>query len=94
MAYMRIHCDYCGGAWEVYKRDNWKDSKAAECPHCFSKIDRQTWDNQIVPAFNMLDDANRELFKDHVGYHRPLFTVDVIADHIFTGNPRGCPNID
>jgi len=92
MAYLRIHCDYCGGTWEIYHRDNWKDDKARQCPHCQSKIDAQTWQNQILPAFGAAHDANAELFKDHVGYHRPLFTFDVIADHIFTR--RSCTLLD
>lgn len=83
MAYMKIHCGYCSDSWEIYHRDNWKDDSARTCPHCFQKIDRQTWDNQVLPAFAAVHDANAELFKDHTGYHKPLFTVDVVADHIF-----------
>lgn len=83
MAYMRIHCDYCGQKWEIYERDNFNHWKARMCPHCGSKIDEQTWQRQILPGFGQIADANRELMKDHTGYHRPLFTVDVIADHIF-----------
>lgn len=83
MAYLRIHCDVCGGTWEVYHRDNWKDDKARQCPHCFSKIDRQTWENQIIPAFAAVHDANAELYKDSTGYHAPLFTFDVIANHLY-----------
>ena len=33
-------------------------------------------------------DANRELIKDHTGYHSPLFTVDYIADHYFPNDAR------
>ena len=100
MAYLRIHCDVCGGTWEVYHRDNWKDDKARQCPHCFSKIDRQTWEKQILPAFGAVQDANAELFKDSTGYHTPLFTFDVIADHIYTNhmdrerNRQSCPLMD
>lgn len=76
MGYLRIKCYYCGGTWEVYHRDlHSRYKKARECPHCFQKIDEQAWDRQIFPAYNALDDANRELFKDHLGYHVPLFEV-------------------
>ena len=88
MAYLRIHCDVCGGTW---------NDKARQCPHCFSEIDAQTWARQIVPAFCAVSDANRELYKDSTGYHTPLFTFDVIADHIYTDymdrerNRQSCP---
>lgn len=83
MAFLRIHCDVCGGTWEVYHRDNWNDDKARQCPHCFSKIDRQTWQKEVLPAFGAVHDANAELFKEHTGRPAPLFTFDVIADHLY-----------
>ena len=82
MAFMKIHCGYCNQSWEIYER-NWKEPRANCCPHCQQEIDRQTWERQVLPAFHSVADANRELFKDHVGYHRPLYTFDVVADHIF-----------
>lgn len=42
-------------------------------------IDTQTWEKQIIPAFASMDDANRELEKDHSGYHTPLFDVSYTA---------------
>lgn len=75
MGYLKIHCDRCGGAWEVYAHQV-KDERANQCPHCFWEIDRQTWERQIVPAFCALDDANRELAKDSIGYHAPFFWVE------------------
>lgn len=97
MAYMRIHCEVCGGTWEIYHRDNWNDDKARQCPHCFAKIDRQLWQKEVLPAFNAVHDANAELFKDSVGYHRPQFTFDVIADHLYQNRKTGgenCPLAD
>ena len=83
MAYLRIHCENCGGTWEIYHRDDWKTDKAMQCPHCFAKIERSTWTHDILPAFSAVQEANAELFKDHTGYHDPLFTFDVIADHLY-----------
>jgi len=101
MAFLRIHCEACGGTWEVYQRDDWKDDRARACPHCFAEIDRQTWHNHILPAFGMMADANAELFKDSTGYHKPLFSVDVIADHLYQNRRTGadqseptCPLMD
>lgn len=85
MAFMRIHCGYCGQPWEIYGRDNWKSDAARTCPHCQSKIDRQTWERQVLPAFGSVQDANAELIKDHVGNNSPLYTVDFIEDRIFDG---------
>lgn len=81
MAYIKVHCDYCGGSWEIYKRDV-KNDHARQCPHCFQRIEQQTWTREILPAFYSVEDANAELFKDHCD-HKPLFTFDVIANHIF-----------
>ena len=82
MSYMKIHCDYCGGSWEVYE---WTldHEKSRYCPHYFSKIDEQTWKNQVLPAYASVCDANRELVKDFTGSHIPLFSVDVISDYYF-----------
>ena len=83
MAYMRIHCEMCGGTWEVYQRDDWKDDRARQCPHCFREIDRQIWDKEILPAFGAASDANAELFKNSTGYYKPIFTVDFMADRLY-----------
>ncbi len=83
MAYLRIHCAACGRVWEVYHRDNWNNDKARQCPHCFAEIDRQTWEKQVLPAFGAVHDANAELYKDHTGYDKPLFSVDVMANSIY-----------
>ena len=82
MGVMKINCGYCSGSWEVYSRDM-KYDKARTCPHCLQHIERQTWEKQILPAFGMLDDVNRELFKDHTGYHKPLFSVSYEPDLVF-----------
>lgn len=88
MGFLRIHCDYCGGTWDVYGRDDWNETRSRTCPHCQSKIDGQDWEKQIVPAFGAMLDANRELMKTHTGYHSPLLTVDYIEDHYFPDAAR------
>ena len=76
MGYMKIKCHECGGSREVYHY-NYKDDHLRMCPHCCKEIDRQTWNRQIIPAFGALEDANRELYKDHTGYPGvALFTVE------------------
>ena len=80
MGYLRIHCSNCRRRWAVYDRDNWRSESSRTCPHCETKIDAQTWENQVLPAFGMMGDANRELFKD-TGYEKPLFRVDYISDN-------------
>lgn len=85
MAYMRIHCTACGGTWEIYQRDNWNAENARVCPHCYAEIDRSTWYNYILPAFGAMADANAVLAKDSIGYNRPAFWLDVIAEHSILG---------
>lgn len=83
MGMLKIHCGYCGQTWEVYARSDYHRHAIRTCPHCDSKIDGQTWEKQILPAFLSMCDANRELVKDHTGYGQPMFTVDFIEDRIF-----------
>lgn len=85
---LRIHCE-CGGTWDVYSRDNWKDDTARQCPHCFKEISAFTWQSEIIPAFASMMDANRELKKVHTGYNKPLFAVDFVADPM--PKTEGCP---
>lgn len=82
MAMMKIYCDYCGQKWDVYERDNWNDDKARTCPHCFHKIDSQTWKNEIVPAFGAYMDLTKQLIKD-TGAGCIRFSVDFLEDHFF-----------
>ena len=77
--YLHIRCGVCGCKWDVYSRDNWKDDRARQCPHCFAEIDREVWNREIIPAFGSMMDANRELVKEHTGYNKPLFKVEVRA---------------
>lgn len=83
MAYLRIYCEYCGQTWDVYER-SMNDEHSRQCPHCMSKIEDQTWKRQIVPSLCMVSDANRELLKDHLGYHVPRFVIDVVEDKFFS----------
>lgn len=89
MGHLKIHCDNCGSDWIVYHRDDWKDWRARNCPMCGESIDSQTWDEQILPAFGAMEDANRELFKDHTGYHGTLFTVTYEPDIIYPNKNDG-----
>lgn len=88
MGYLHIHCDYCGGTWDIYGHSNFNEQAARTCPHCQQRIDGQTWKKQILPAFAAMMDCNRELYKDHTGYRKSLFTVDYIADHYFPNDAR------
>lgn len=83
MAFMKISCESCGGSWEVYDRDDMMNKKTSTCPHCGAKIDRETWQKGIVPAFAMMISANRTLFRNNAEDHRPLFQVDMISDILY-----------
>ncbi len=75
-SYMKIHCFSCGGNWKIYDGDNWNAPDARVCPHCGNKVDRAIWENQVLPAFNMFADANRDLAKDNP---TPPFNFDCIS---------------
>lgn len=80
MGYMRIKCHYCGGTWEVYPKTI---TEGRTCPHCSKSIEKQTWEEQIIPAFRALNAANGELMADHTSRHTPLFEVCYEADTVF-----------
>lgn len=92
MGFLRIHCHNCGGYWDIYEGDDFNHRKYKTCPHCKAQIDGQDYDNQVLPAFGAMMDANRELKKTHTGYKSPLFTVDfiqsckVIGDQVIEGD--------
>lgn len=96
MGYLKIKCHKCGGSWEAYHY-NYKDDHLRMCPHCFQEIDRQTWNRQVVPAYGALEDANRELYKDHTGYTGAgLFTVEYLQhspDNDVQGPPEASERI-
>ena len=80
MGYMTVDCNTCGGSWNVYHVTNWSDDVTRTCPHCFAEIDPQTWENQVLPAFGSMTDANMELLRDNLGQHTPLFRIHYTED--------------
>lgn len=88
MAMMRIKCSYCQGHWEIYERDKWNADDKRICPHCGSKIDIQTWQRHILPAFATFMDANKELVKDCLGHRITRFSVDFIEDNHFPNDEK------
>lgn len=82
MGMLRIHCDQCGGVWEVYGARDYTNDQNRICPHCGHKVEKQTWHGQVLTAFGAMMDANRELMKIRAD-HGPLFTVDYVEDSVF-----------
>ena len=68
----------------MYRR-SMDDPVSRKCPHCFNEVDDQTWNNHIIPALCMATDANIELVKDNLQYHKPIFKVDILADKFMGG---------
>ena len=81
MGYLKIRCGRCRGTWEIYNRDDWHNGRAQTCPHCFSSIEKKSWQDALL-AFTELEDVNRQLIADHNGYPDtyPLFRIDYRAD--------------
>jgi hypothetical protein len=78
MGKLIIKCHACGDTWNVKGSENFNAAAARTCPHCKKQIDRQTWRNEAVPALGLMEDLNRELYKDALaGYEdSSLFTID------------------
>ena len=81
MAFIRIHCDVCGRTWEAYMMR--QEPKGRECPHCFARIDKDIWENAVVPAAEAVQHANESLYRAHMNNHQALFSMDVIANHLY-----------
>ena len=45
------------------------------CPRCGGQIVPQTWYIQVLPALGQMEDANRELHKDALGYGNTRFKI-------------------
>lgn len=86
MAFLKIHCGYCGGTWDVYHRVR-KFDTAGRCPHCDSRIDGATW-AKILTAYDAMRAANLDLVDDHNMRHLPQFEVDYINDSKFQDNDK------
>lgn len=86
MAYLKIHCGYCGGRWDVYHRVR-KFDTAGRCPHCDSRIDGETW-AKILKAYDAMNAVNMELQTNHEFKHLPWFEADYINDGIFQDNDK------
>lgn len=84
MGMLRIKCLQCGKTWEVYSNTNFNQDEHRECPRCNAEIDAQLWKTAVIPAFCEMEDANRELYKDHTGYDHPLFKIDYEEDALYT----------
>lgn len=81
MGYLKIHCKNCRKSWAVYHRDNWHDERARQCPFCYSEIDKDLWEREIIPAFGAMSDANREILKNYTGFpDKSMFLIDYRAN--------------
>lgn len=82
MVFVKVHCESCGGTWEVYPKMR-KADFARECPHCGKRIRQETWQGLILPAVDAVKAVNLELMKDHVNAHTGRFRVDFMDDSLF-----------
>ena len=80
MVYLKITCGECGRQWTVTESDNPTGKNI--CPDCGGKIDLQTWEKSLMPAFGYAKDTEKELIKAHTGYQTPLYSVDIISDSL------------
>lgn len=80
MTYLKIYCGKCHKTWDVFENQISREDNHI-CPHCGEEVDRPTWMQYILPALGTVADANRELYKDYLGYsNKTLFKFDVIGE--------------
>ncbi|MBQ9732782.1 MAG: hypothetical protein IJV74_00945 [Clostridia bacterium] len=83
MGVLKIHCYKCGGRFSV-NGGMVKHSEANVCPYCYTTLPREIWERIVLPAFGELEDANRELVKEHSGYvDVPLFQIGYVPSKAF-----------
>lgn len=87
MAFLKIHCGYCGGTWDVYHKVR-KFNTTGRCPHCDSRIDDATW-AKILTAYDAMNAVNMELHTNHEFKHMPWFEADYINDGKFKDAKNG-----
>lgn len=75
MGFLKIRCGHCGKRWKVDAASEFNHEEARTCPRCGAQIDPQTWNNQVLPALGQMEDANRELHKDALGYGNTRFKI-------------------
>lgn len=80
MGHLAVQCGNCGRRWKVYGSDNFNADTAKTCPRCGEQVDAHTWATQVLPAFGMMEDANRELHKDATGYGLTRFKINYKHD--------------
>ena len=76
MGTLEIHCHHCGAVYEVTSdlvREADKlppDIIPYRCTHCMNKMEPRLWD-KLVFAFWVMEEANKDIRKDHDEYDRP-----------------------
>ena len=84
MGYLKIKCHSCGGTWEVYSRDiHNRYDRARRCPFCDKSIEKDVWNEQVIPTYLAMSDTNMVLSKEHTQYHRPLFEISYESTMFF-----------
>ena len=75
MGVLKVQCYKCRSRYQI-NAGMIHHIEANKCPYCFAELPRDTWERIVVPAFGELEDANRELYKEHSGYiDTPLFQI-------------------
>ena len=85
MAYIKIHCADCGVVREIHKYMP-DGADVRYCPLCGSEIDADIWESLVIPAAELLNQANREIVERHASDNKPAAYIDVISDHLTREN--------
>ena len=86
MGVLKVQCYKCGSRYQV-NAGMIKHTEANMCPYCYAELPRDTWERIVIPAFGELEDANRELIKEHSGYvDTPLFQICYAPSKAFRKN--------
>ena len=88
--YIRVRCQRCGRAYEVYNYEDMK-RKGRKCPHCQEGVSAEAWD-KVVKAFEACTEASFALYRDDALKTR--FTVDYLDNTYYYNGVTPPPILD
>lgn len=81
MDYLKVHCFYCKGKFELYSRNMDHDERPPMCPHCLTRMDKTQWE-RLIDAYFTFAEVNKNFRKYHMDRAEPLFQVELRSHYV------------